>query len=103
MGHAPHLPLRVRPGIGTLNVGLDRAHVIAASVQQAPDILSAWGRDDHIYWLSTAGPVDPTHTNPNQALLIGSDTSTWVFQLIATSPEELDALTEALAGALSVR
>ena len=46
-----------------------------------------------------AGPVDPQHTNPNQMLLIGTDTSTWVFQLIATAPEELDALGEAFAKA----
>ena len=80
--------------------GWTGAHVIAATASQSPDMIGAWGRDGHLYWIRTTGPVDPTHTNPNQMLLIGTDTSTWVFQMVATSPEELDALAAALAEAL---
>ena len=79
--------------------GWTGAHVIAFTARQSPDRITAWGRDGHLYWIRVAGPVDPQHTNPNQMLLIGTDTSTWVFQLIATAPEELDALGEALAKA----
>jgi hypothetical protein len=79
--------------------GWTGAHVITAMAQQSPDKSIAWGRDGHLYWLRVAAPVDPQHTNPNQMLLIGTDTSTWVFQLVATSPQELDALGEAIAKA----
>lgn len=86
-------------GLEPSTPGWTGAHVIAATAQQAPDKVSEWGRDGHLYWLRVESLIDPTHTNPNQMLLIGSDTSTWVFQLIATSPEELSMLVGALAGA----
>jgi hypothetical protein len=81
--------------------GWTGAHVIVAMATQSREQITAWGRDGHVYWMRVGGPVDPTHTNPNQMLFIGTDASTWVFQLVATSPEELDALGEAITGVLA--
>jgi hypothetical protein len=69
--------------------------------EEIPDQVTSWGRDGHLYWIrGVAQPPDPQRTIPNEMLLIGSDSSTWLFSLLATSPEELDALENAITEAL---
>jgi hypothetical protein len=61
----------------------------------------AWGRDGDLYWSMWQSPVDPTSMTHYQSLFVSSGTGTWIFTLVAASPEEFDALAGSFAAALS--